>query len=71
MIIKNLTPRLLPDSDWQKNRYCVPRISPWSISQFTKHFGGKPCQDDFKYNSGTITEWLSVEDINALIKRHV
>lgn len=50
----------------------LPSYTPfWSISEFTKQFDGKPCQENFRYNSGTNTEWLTVEDIDKLIKQHV
>ena len=50
----------------------LPSFNPsWSISDFTKKFNGKPCPEGFRYNSGTNTEWLSTEEIRALIHDHV
>lgn len=50
----------------------LPSHAPsWSISEFIKEFDGKRCKDDFRYNSGTNTEWLNVEDIDRLIKQHI
>jgi UDP-N-acetylglucosamine 4,6-dehydratase len=43
----------------------------WSTEDYLKHFGGEKVPIAFKYNSGTNTEWLSVEDIRTLIKKHV
>ena len=50
----------------------LPSFTPsWSISDFTKEFCGKPCLEGFRYNSGTNTEWLTVEELRALIELHV
>lgn len=43
----------------------------WKVEDFRKKSNlteGKFCEFGFKYNSGTNTEWLSVEDIKELIK---
>ena len=56
------------------NNYFVilPSFTPsWSISDFTTKFAGKPCPEGFRYNSGTNSEWLSVEEIRSLIGVHV
>lgn len=34
-------------------------------------FRGKRCEPGFRYNSGTNTQWLSVEELRRLIKEHV
>lgn len=43
-----------PSADWWKLR--------------SKDFGGKPVPDDFSYNSGNNTQWLSVDDMKKLIE---
>jgi UDP-N-acetylglucosamine 4,6-dehydratase len=43
----------------------------WSTEDYLKHFGGEKVPMGFKYNSGTNAQWLSVEEIRALIKKHV
>lgn len=43
----------------------------WEVEDFRKKSNvkeGKFCEFGFKYNSGTNTDWLSVEDIKELIK---
>lgn len=43
-----------PDVNWWKNR--------------SENIGGKPVPENFSYNSGTNTQWLSVEDMQKLIE---
>lgn len=43
-----------PDLTWWKNE--------------AKNIGGKPVPEDFSYNSGTNTEWLSISDMQKLIE---
>lgn len=49
----------------------LPSIPLWNIDEFTRTFGGSRCQAGFFYNSGTNSEWLSVEQLRTLIKEHV
>ena len=50
----------------------LPSFIPgWSISDFTKQFNGKHCSEGFRYNSGTNSDWLSVEEIRTLIRDYV
>lgn len=49
----------------------LPSTPLWNVTEFIQTFGGKPCPFGFKYNSGTNTEWLSVEQLRSLIKQHV
>lgn len=55
------------------DRYFVilPSTRPWTVERFVEEFGGKMCEPGFRYSSGTNTEWLSVDDLRALIKAHV
>jgi len=43
----------------------------WDVGEFMAAFAGKPCADGFSYNSGTNSEWLTVERLRSLIRRHV
>lgn len=43
----------------------------WKEEAFIAHFKGKKVTLGFKYNSGTNTDWLSVEDLRKQIKLHV
>jgi UDP-N-acetylglucosamine 4,6-dehydratase len=49
----------------------LPATPLWDVGRFMEAFGGKPCQKGFRYSSGTNTQWLSLEEIRALIKEHV
>lgn len=49
----------------------LPSIPLWNVDDFCKEFDAKMCPPDFRYNSGTNSEWLSVDDIRQLIVEHV
>lgn len=49
----------------------IPQIPKWSISDFINHFKAQKVQDGFTYNSGSNTEWVSVEELRDLIKEHI
>jgi UDP-N-acetylglucosamine 4,6-dehydratase/5-epimerase len=55
------------------DRYFVilPCSPLWDVAQFTANFSGEPCQADFRYNSGSNSDWLTVADIRALISSDV
>ncbi len=57
--------------EFEKYFVILPSIGIWDVDKFTATFNGKLCGDGFCYNSGTNTEWLSVEEIRQLIKAHV
>jgi len=49
----------------------LPSMPLWDIELFTKNFNGHHCVDGFAYNSGTNTDWLSVEQLRELICTHL
>lgn len=49
----------------------LPSMTLWDVEQFTTHFNGQRCTDGFAYNSGTNTDWLSVEQLKDLINTHL
>jgi len=49
----------------------LPTASLWDVNDFTQTFRGKLCAEGFRYSSGNNTEWLTVEQLRELIKRHV
>lgn len=52
--------------------YVIAPIKPqWKESDFEKAFEAKKVPEGFRYNSGTNTQWLSVEQLQDLIKQHV
>ncbi len=55
------------------DRYFVilPAARLWDSEDYCKTFDGKRCDYGFKYSSGNNTEWLSVERLRELIRKHV
>ena len=49
----------------------LPQVPAWSLEEYKKTFNAVPVPQGFKYNSGTNTDWLTVEQIRELIKEHV
>lgn len=49
----------------------LPSMVLWDVEKFASAFDGKPCPAGFAYNSGTNSQWLSIEDIRQLIRRHM
>ncbi|MGR3176667.1 MAG: UDP-N-acetylglucosamine 4,6-dehydratase (inverting) [Candidatus Anammoxibacter sp.] len=55
-----------------KDYYVIlPSMRLWDVEKFAEDFNGNFCPAGFKYNSGTNSEWLSVEQIRELIRLHV
>lgn len=40
-------------------------------NEYLKHYNAKPVKPGYKYNSGTNNQWLDVEEMRKLIKKHV
>lgn len=52
--------------------FVIPPTTPiWDVEEYDRAFGGRRCPAGFSYNSGTNTEWLSVEDLRRLIREQV
>ena len=49
----------------------LPQHPIWSREEYMEQLAAKPVMQGFQYNSGTNEEWLSVQDIRDLIKKHV
>ncbi|NJL73985.1 MAG: UDP-N-acetylglucosamine 4,6-dehydratase (inverting) [Saprospiraceae bacterium] len=49
----------------------LPQVPVWDLQAYKTHFKAKEVEDGFRYNSGTNSDWLSVEDIRNLIAQHV
>jgi FlaA1/EpsC-like NDP-sugar epimerase len=45
----------------------LPAAPYWKLSDYIRKFNAKKVQEGFTYNSGTNTEWLTVEDLRKLI----
>ena len=49
----------------------LPSVPLWDLEAFMQTFSGKMCTPGFCYNSGSNSEWLSVEEIRSLVVKHV
>ncbi len=49
----------------------LPQVTNWQIDDYIKHFQAKAVPIGFQYNSGENTEWVGVNEIRELIKKHV
>ena len=49
----------------------LPSTPIWSTDDFLKAHNGKMTELGFKYNSGTNTEWLTVDQLRDQIRQHV
>ncbi|SYZ74703.1 UDP-N-acetylglucosamine 4,6-dehydratase (inverting) [Candidatus Zixiibacteriota bacterium] len=55
-----------------KNYFVIlPSTRLWDVESFRKAFYGEFCPDGFHYSSGTNTEWLDIERLRELIRRHI
>jgi UDP-N-acetylglucosamine 4,6-dehydratase len=49
----------------------LPSMQLWDPEAYCKAFDGQRCEYGFRYSSGRNDEWLTVEQIRNLIRRHV
>lgn len=49
----------------------LPSQHMWDLDKYIEHFNAKKVELGFKYNSGENDEWVNVEQIRELIKKHV
>lgn len=52
--------------EYEKHYIIYPHYNWWGVKDIIP--GGKPVEPEFEYSSGTNSEWLSVEDIQKLLK---
>ncbi|HEU0111133.1 MAG TPA: UDP-N-acetylglucosamine 4,6-dehydratase (inverting) [Flavisolibacter sp.] len=57
--------------DLGKYYVILPQACNWDMDKYLKHFKAVKVPEGFNYNSGTNTEWLSIEEIRSLIREHV
>lgn len=57
--------------EFEKYFVILPSMPLWDVNEFMRAFNGNRCPDGFSYNSGTNSEWLSVDQIRTLIREHV
>jgi UDP-N-acetylglucosamine 4,6-dehydratase (inverting) len=49
----------------------LPQHPVWNIDEYILRFNATRVNQGFHYNSGTNSQWLTVEDIRTLIRQHV
>ena len=49
----------------------IPQTPIWNIDEFISNFNAKLVPNGFAYNSGTNTEWETVDSLRTMIKEHV
>lgn len=49
----------------------IPSTPRWNVDEFIAKFSAKKVEPEFKYNSGENDDWLTIEQIRSLIKKHV
>ena len=49
----------------------LPSVPSFNINDYISFFGAKKVVEGFNYNSGTNTEWETIESLRSLIKEHV
>lgn len=57
--------------DCGKYYVIAPAVPIWDMNKWMNAFNAKKVEEGFKYNSGSNAEWLTVEDLRALIKKHI
>jgi len=49
----------------------LPQAQPWRNDKYVYEMEAKPVPQGFRYNSGENDEWLTVEQLRMLIKKHL
>ena len=49
----------------------LPSVPSWDLEKFKQEFGASLVENGFSYNSGTNTEWVTVEELRDFITTHV
>ena len=57
--------------DLGKYYVILPQTHNWDLKKYIESFNAKKVPAGFNYNSGTNSEWLSVQQIRVLIQQHV
>lgn len=57
--------------EFDRHYVICPSTSDWTPAELAEKRGGRAVPFGFKYNSGTNTEWLSVDQLREQIRRHV
>ena len=64
---RDLWEEAFPEDSREFDDYYLIQPEAFWWKKRTEGLGGKPVPHDFSYNSGNNTQWLSVDDMKALI----
>ena len=57
--------------DLDKYYVILPPTTHWKLDDYISAFNARKVPEGFHYNSGTNTEWLTIDQIRNLIRLHV
>jgi UDP-N-acetylglucosamine 4,6-dehydratase/5-epimerase len=57
--------------DLGKYYVIIPQTPNWKVDEFIQHFNAEKVANGFAYDSGTNSEWETVESLQKLIREHV
>lgn len=57
--------------DLGKYYVIIPQTPVWKLNEFETHFNAVKVPEGFSYDSGTNTEWETIDSLRMLIKEHV
>ncbi|WP_116106145.1 UDP-N-acetylglucosamine 4,6-dehydratase (inverting) [Lewinella sp. IMCC34191] len=57
--------------DMGKYYAIIPSVPNWNLDTFKDHFGAELVPNGFSYNSGSNSEWVTVEQLRSFISEHV
>jgi UDP-N-acetylglucosamine 4,6-dehydratase (inverting) len=57
--------------DLGKYYVIIPQNPHWDLNEYIKQFDARKVAEGFQYNSGENTEWVSVDELRALIVEHI
>ncbi|MEY4458801.1 MAG: hypothetical protein RIT38_6 [Bacteroidota bacterium] len=57
--------------DLGKYYVILPQVPKWPLEEYLKTFNAHKVEDGFVYNSGTNSEWVSIEELRNLIRENV
>ena len=49
----------------------IPNKTSWKLDEYIDFFKAKKIKEGFSYNSGTNSQWETVQGLRELIKKHV
>ena len=57
--------------EFEKHFVILPSMRLWDVDQYMETFDGDRCKKGFTYSSGTNEQFLTVEELRGLIRKHL